>query len=68
MGNGKMGFSRAIGVATKAFILERYNAYGGPKPPPINHQGIDDAFVEKASSVHYFYFYRGKWIGLQGSD
>lgn len=21
-----------------------YRAYGGPKPPPINHQGIDDTF------------------------
>lgn len=66
MANGRMGFSRAIDVATRTFILEHYKAYGGPKPPPIDHQGINDAFVEKASSVHYYY--RGKWIGLQGAD
>jgi hypothetical protein len=30
------------------------NTYGGPKPPPIDHQGIDDAFLEKASVVWYF--------------
>ena len=40
--------------------MRHYDAYGGPKPPPIDHQGIDDAFVEKASVVHYFH--RGKVV------
>lgn len=35
-------------------------------PPPINHQGIDDPFQEKASTVHFFY--EGKWIELHGAD
>jgi hypothetical protein len=30
-----------------------YEAYRGPKPPPISHLGIDDAFFEKASEVWY---------------
>lgn len=59
-------FSRAIGVVDKDYILEHYREYNGPKPPPIKHQGINDAYVEKASTVHYFY--RGKWLQLQGAD
>ena len=65
-GNGKIGFSRAIGVVGKKFILEHYCAYGGVKPPKSKHQGINDALVEKASSVHYFY--RRRWLELQGAD
>jgi hypothetical protein len=64
--NGKQGFSRFIGVVGKNFILEHYKRYGGTKPPPISHQGIEDGFVEKASMVHYFY--RRRWLELQGSD
>jgi hypothetical protein len=58
--------SRAISAAGKDYILEHYKAYGGPKPPPITHQGIEDSFLEKASIVRYFY--RGKWLELQGAD
>ena len=64
--DGKMGYSRAISPVDRAFILEHYQAYGGPAPPPIDHQGIDDAFVGKASVV--LYFYRGKWLQLTGAD
>jgi hypothetical protein len=63
---GNVGFSRAINVVGKDYILEHYREYGGRKPPYIKHQGIDDAFVEKASSVHYFY--RKRWLDLQGAD
>lgn len=65
-GAGKIGFSRAIGVVDKDYILEHYRAYGGKKPPRIKHQGINDAYVEKASSVRYFY--QKKWLELQGAD
>lgn len=65
-GDGKVGFSRAIGVAGTNYILEHYRAYGGVTPPKSKHQGINDAFVEKASSVHYFY--RRRWLELQGAD
>lgn len=65
-GAGNAGFSRAIDVVGKDYILEHYREYGGRKPPQITHQGINDAFVEKASSVHYFY--RKRWLELQGAD
>jgi hypothetical protein len=59
-------FSRAIDVVGKDYILEHYREYNGKKPPPIKHQGINDAYVEKASTVHYFY--RKRWLLLQGAD
>lgn len=65
IGQGKFGFSRAIAGVGRSYILAHATA-GGPKPPPIDHQGIDDAFIEKASVVHYFH--RGRWLGLCGAD
>lgn len=65
-GAGNVGFSRAIGVVDKDYILEHSREYGGRKPQQIKHQGINDAFMEKASSVHYFY--RKKWFELPGAD
>jgi hypothetical protein len=62
----EVGYSRGITPVGKDFIMRHYNAYGGPKPPPINHQGIDDAFIEKASVT--WYFYGGKWLKLTGAD
>jgi hypothetical protein len=64
--NGKIGYSRAISRVGKEFILAHYRAYGGPKPPPIDHDGINDEFLEKGSTVHYFYL--GQWLHLTGSD
>jgi hypothetical protein len=64
-GNRRLGYSRMIAAVDKKFILDHYKAYGGQKPPPIRHQGIDDGFVGKASQVHY---YNGKWLRLQGAD
>jgi hypothetical protein len=65
-GPGNIGFSRAISAVGRAYILKHYDDYGGPKPPRIDHQGIDDGFVGKASVVRYYYF--GKWLELQGAD
>ena len=64
--NGKAGFSRAISRVGKDFIMEHFKAYGGPQPPPIDHDGINDEILEKGSTVHYFY--RGQWTELTGSD
>ena len=66
IGDGKIGYSRGIYPVGSDYILDHYQAYGGPKPPPIDHQGIDDAFLEKASVVHYFH--KGKWLQLTGAD
>jgi hypothetical protein len=62
----QIGYSREITAAGRDFIMRHYRAYGGPEPPPIDHHGIDDAFLEKASIT--WYFYRGKWLRLQGAD
>jgi hypothetical protein len=63
---GAVGYSRAIVVATSRYIQDHYNAYGGPKPPPLDHEGINDLFIEKASVV--WYWYRDRWLRLQGAD
>jgi hypothetical protein len=60
------GYSNQITAVGRDFIMRHYRAYGGPKPPPIDHHGIDDAFLEKASVT--WYFHAGKWLRLQGAD
>ena len=62
----QFSFSREITPAGRDFIRLHHDAYGGPTPPPIDHQGINDAFIEKASIV--WYFYKGQWLKLSGSD
>jgi len=59
-------YSRGIRTVAKDFILRHHAAYGGPKPPPINHQGIDDMFVGKASVV--WYYFDGQWLKVAGGD
>lgn len=69
IGGGRIGYSRAISTVGKEYIESHYAAYrdgGAPEPPPIDHEGINDAFIEKASTVHYFY--QGKWLELAGAD
>lgn len=66
IGEGRIGYSRLISAVGCDVVLEHYQAHGGPKPPPLNHEGIDAAFAEKASTVHYCY--QGKWLTLTGSD
>jgi hypothetical protein len=62
----QIGYSREIIAAGRDFIMRHYRAYGGLEPPPIDHHGIDDAFLEKASIT--WYFHNGKWLRLQGAD
>ena len=66
IGGGKIGYSRGLSSVGADLILDHYHAYGGSTPPPIDHQGINDAFLEKASIVHYFH--EGKWLELTGAD
>lgn len=63
---GTQGFSRAIGAVNAKYIYDRQKSYGRKKLPKILHQGINDAFVEKASEIHYFH--QGKWLRFQGAD
>lgn len=57
---------RYIGTVDAKYILDHYEGYGGPKPPPLEHQGLNVGFAEKGSEV--MYCYRGKWRVLQGAD
>lgn len=66
IGNDKIGYSREIGRADMAWIREHAEAYGGPLPKRLDHDGVNDAFVEKAS--HVFYYEDGSWQALAGSD
>jgi hypothetical protein len=63
------GSCRTITAVGRQYILQHYRYYrqsGARKPPPINHQGIDDGNCETVSVVRYLY--RGKWLQLQGAD
>jgi hypothetical protein len=51
-------------LSARKYILDHYRPYGGPKPPPIDHQGIECS-SGMASSI--LYFYKGKWLTLQGA-
>ena len=66
VGEDIIGYSRSLGVANPKYIQDHYDAYGGPKPPPLDHDGIDDGFDGKASTVRYWY--RGQWLRLQGAN
>jgi len=49
------------------YIWERYEAYGGKKPPDeIMYEAINDHYLGKASVVHYCL--KGNWIELTGAD
>jgi hypothetical protein len=65
-GDSTFTFDRAIDAADPRYIRERYERYGGPRPPPLDHDGINDIFVGKASTV--LYWYGGRWLQLQGAD
>ena len=61
-------YSRILRSADKSYIEEHIRAYGEPdvKYPPIDHEGIEDPILDKASRIHYFY--QGKWLVLPGAD
>ncbi len=63
---GTWEYNRGLGKVGEKFIMEHYEAYGGPKPPPITHDAIDDRWLEKGSVVHYCH--EGRWIELTGAD
>ena len=66
MGDQPPAFSRLIGAVGKEYILVHYARHGGPEPPPIDHQGINNAFAGKVSTVRYWY--KGEWLHLTGAD
>ena len=65
-GENKIVYSLSISLVDKKYILEHYETYGGPKPPPIDHQGINYAFLGKSSELQYCH--EGQWLTLTGAD
>jgi hypothetical protein len=65
-GNPVVGFSRLIEAANPNQILRYWREVGGPKPPPLDHDAIEHIFVEKGSSI--LYWYRERWLVLEGAD
>jgi hypothetical protein len=66
IGNGKVGFSRMLTVADSAYIHTHASRYGCGFPPQLNHAGINDISLEKASEV--WYWYGGRWWQSQGAN
>jgi hypothetical protein len=66
LGGNQIGYSHGITAVGRDLIMRRYREHGPPEPPPIDHYGIEDAFIGKASIT--WYFYQGKWLRLQGAD
>lgn len=59
-------FDRSIEPADAQAIERWHESYGGPKPPPIDHSGIEYWYLEKGSTVHYCH--EGSWLQLTGAD
>jgi hypothetical protein len=73
-GNNTWLFSRMIDVVPMSRLnvvpidttSEDVVYYGAFLPRPIDHDGIDEAFVDKASTT--LYFAQGHWISVGSSD
>lgn len=66
VGEGRIGYSRRISPVSRREIVRYQKERGGAKPPPIDHEGIEDSFVGKASVIRYCY--KGTWLRLTGAD
>jgi hypothetical protein len=65
IGGGVYGYSHEIGTINSTGI-KKYVMRHKQSSPSITHDGIEESFTEKASSV--LYFDQEKWIKLMGSD
>jgi hypothetical protein len=66
IGEGRIGYSRIVTVASSARIREYAVSFGGSLPSVLDHDGLEDSFAGKASTVSY-------WVGnrrlvLTGAD
>lgn len=66
IGAGRIGYSRVIAPATPARLRAYSAGSEGPTPKSLDHDGLEDAFAEKASTV--FYLEQGRWLSLSGAD
>jgi hypothetical protein len=61
-----IGYSRAIYVADSAKICNYLARYGKESPIAVTHDGIEDCYLEKASSI--LYYDEGRWWPMEGAD
>ena len=66
IGEGRIGYARVLSVARPRQIREYAAAFGGPLPKALDHDGVEDAFAEKASVIAYLE--EGRWLALTGAD
>jgi hypothetical protein len=65
LGGGVIGFSRGLGIADAAFIRAHHDR-NSPPLPLLDHDGINDIFIGKASVV--WFWSQGRWLELAGAD
>ena len=66
IGGGEIGYSRFISSVDKKQIQEYQEYHETTIIQPLLHEGIDVAFIGKASYVRYCY--KSKWIFFSGAD
>lgn len=66
MGGGEIGYSRYISSVNKKQIQKYQEYHETTILQPLLHEGIDVAFLGKASYVRYCY--KNKWIFFSGAD
>ena len=63
---GTIGYARYLGVPDPKMIREYHEAHGGPQPPRLTHDAIEDHYYATASRV--WYWHDGQWLRLTGAD
>ncbi|HJS42576.1 MAG TPA: hypothetical protein VJ755_03825 [Gemmatimonadales bacterium] len=66
LGEGRIGFSRGISTRNTYHVYPHQDSTGGDREVPLEHDGIDDAFQGKASSVRFCR--GGTWLVFSGAD
>ena len=64
-GGTQIGYSRQLAIATPKIIRQQL-AHSTRSSPSIDHDGIDNMFLEKGSEV--WYNSGPKWVRLNGAD
>ena len=62
----RIRFSRRIEVAEPVYIIKMHERFGGEPPPPLEHQGINDSFLGKGSTIRYCK--DNRWLELTGDQ